>query len=64
MAKIKRKLIVKQIIEIAKPRSITIVHMEVPCCFDFVNIVRQALREARRKIPLEEIVISITGEKW
>ncbi|MBN1456081.1 MAG: 4Fe-4S dicluster domain-containing protein [Methanomicrobia archaeon] len=54
---------IKQIIETAHPRSITIVRMEVPCCSGFVNIVREALRGSRKNIPLEEIVISITGEK-
>ncbi|HDS45947.1 MAG TPA: 4Fe-4S dicluster domain-containing protein [Methanomicrobia archaeon] len=53
----------KQLIETAHPRSITIVHMEVPCCSGFVNLVRQALRESRMNVPLEEIVIRITGEK-
>ena len=53
----------KQLIETAHPRSIIIVHMEVPCCSGLVNIVRQALRASRRNIPLEEIVISIAGEK-
>ena len=54
---------IKQLIEMAHPRSITIVHMEVPCCSGLVTIVRQALRESRKNIPLEEIVIRITGEK-
>lgn len=54
---------VKQIIKIAQPRSIRIVHMEVPCCSGLLSIVKQALTEAEEKIPLEEVIISITGEK-
>jgi len=54
---------VKQIIKTAHPRSIKIVRMEVPCCFGLVIMVRQALTETQEKIPLEEVIIRITGEK-
>lgn len=43
-------------------RSITIVHMEVPCCFGLERIVRAALEASARDIPLKKFTISIKGE--
>lgn len=53
---------VKQIIEIAKPKSITVIHMEVPCCFGLVHIVEESIRSSKSKIPLREVVIGIKGD--
>jgi NAD-dependent dihydropyrimidine dehydrogenase PreA subunit len=43
-------------------RSITILHMEVPCCSGVTYIVHQALERAGKKIPLNEYTIKIQGE--
>lgn len=50
------------IFEQDKPKSITVVHMEVPCCFGLVHIVKQALQASAIKIPFKEKTISIKGE--
>lgn len=50
------------IIETAEPKNIKIVHMEVPCCFGLINIVNQALQIAKKKIPVESVVITIKGD--
>ena len=42
--------------------SITVVHMEVPCCFWLVKLVNSALAESGKNIPLETIEISIGGK--
>jgi len=42
-------------------KSITVAHMEVPCCFGLNHIVSEALRLSGRKIPLKEITIGIQG---
>jgi ferredoxin len=42
--------------------SVTIAHMEVPCCFGLRHIVDEALKKARTEIPVSETVISIRGE--
>ena len=42
-------------------KSVTIVHMEVPCCFGTVALVQEALRRANRSIPVEDITISLAG---
>jgi hypothetical protein len=44
-------------------RSVTYAHMEVPCCFGLVNVIKEAISESGRKIPFEEAVISIKGER-
>lgn len=54
---------VTQIIKTANPKSIKVVHMEVPCCFGLVNIVQEAMTQAGKKIPLEAVIISIKGER-
>lgn len=53
----------KAIIKAANPKSIKVVHMEVPCCFGLVSLVQQAIKEAGKDIPFETETISIRGEK-
>ncbi len=43
-------------------RSLTIVHMEVPCCSGLNWIVEQAMRRSGAKLPVGEMVISRTGK--
>ena len=42
-------------------KKITIVHMEVPCCFGLNHAVEEALKAAQKEIPLEEVTIGIDG---
>ena len=44
-------------------KSITTAHMEVPCCFGLNNIVQEALRKSGKNIPVEEVTITIGGER-
>jgi len=37
--------------------------MEVPCCFGLNNIVQETLRKFGKNIPVEEVTITIGGEK-
>ncbi len=53
---------IAQIIEHAKPKSLQVVHMEVPCCFGLIHIVQEAIKKSGSKLPLEEVTISIRGE--
>ena len=53
---------ITQIIKTANPKSMKVVHMEVPCCFGLVHIVKQALNQAKKDIPFEEVTIGIKGE--
>lgn len=43
-------------------RSITVAHMEVPCCSGLLWIVKKAIEASGKQIPLERQVITISGE--
>lgn len=42
--------------------SVTVVHMEVPCCFGMVNIVKAAIEALGKDIPYSETTISVKGD--
>lgn len=44
-------------------KSITVAIMEVPCCRGLDMMVRQALTQSGKEIPLETAVIGINGER-
>jgi len=43
-------------------KSLTVVHMEVPCCSGLVHMARQAIQLSSKDIPLKEVTISVKGE--
>ena len=43
-------------------KSITVVHMEVPCCLGLLHAAREAIEASGRDVPLESVIISIQGE--
>jgi ferredoxin len=43
-------------------KSIEVVHMEVPCCFGLVHVLRLALEDAGKEIPVTDTMIGIRGE--
>jgi ferredoxin len=43
-------------------KSVTVLHMEVPCCFGLVQLVTQALAQAGKAIPTKRIKLSLQGE--
>jgi len=56
---------ITEIIKQAKPKSITVVRMEVPCCYGIVHATQEAIKASGTggNIPFKEEVISIKGEK-
>lgn len=42
-------------------RSISLLHMEVPCCSGVTSIVKQAIRNSGKEIPVKELTISVDG---
>lgn len=44
-------------------RSLTVVHMEVPCCTGLVRIAEAAVQLSGKAIPLEDITISVRGQR-
>lgn len=49
-------------IDLAKINTITIMMMEVPCCGGLLQMVKAALANASRKVPVKKMVIGLTGE--
>jgi NAD-dependent dihydropyrimidine dehydrogenase PreA subunit len=49
-------------IDNAKVNTITVMMMEVPCCGGLLQMVKNALSNASRKVPLKKMIISLSGE--
>jgi NAD-dependent dihydropyrimidine dehydrogenase PreA subunit len=49
-------------IDTAKVNTITVMMMEVPCCGGLMQMVRNALGRASRKVPLKAVLVSIDGK--
>ena len=43
-------------------KSVTVVHMEVPCCFRMLSIVKQAVKDSGKDIPVKAVNIGIRGK--
>lgn len=50
-----------QILVTAEINSLTVVHMEVPCCTGLVRIAQSALHKSGKELPLEDVTVSIRG---
>jgi ferredoxin len=50
------------LIDQARINTLTVLTMEVPCCSGLVNLARGAQEQAKRKIPLKWVVVSVRGE--
>ena len=50
------------IFKTADIKSITLVHMEVPCCFGTEKIVKMAMEKSGKDIPLKRHIVSLKGE--
>jgi len=51
-----------EILAQAGPRSLTVLHMEVPCCGGLTRIAQYALANSPRKIPFKDVTIGIRGD--
>jgi len=43
-------------------KSLTVAHMEVPCCSGLMHIARQAIQSSGKDIPLKEVTIGMRGD--
>ncbi len=43
-------------------KSLKVVHMEVPCCSGLLHLVKQALHQSGKDIPVSEVTISTEGK--
>jgi len=51
-----------EILKGARPRSLTVVHMEVPCCRGFLYAAEKAIEKSGVDVPLGRIQVGIKGE--
>ncbi len=55
-------------IDMAQVNTITVAIMEVPCCGGLMGLVSKALEKAKRRVPVKQVVMSVTGgimsEEW
>ncbi|NMC38172.1 MAG: 4Fe-4S binding protein, partial [Bacteroidales bacterium] len=49
-------------IDLARLNTITVMMMEVPCCGGLMQMVRAAQSKSSRKVPVKQIVVSLTGD--
>lgn len=49
-------------IDVSKVNTITVLMMEVPCCGGLLQMVRAALANASRKVPVKKMIVGINGE--
>jgi len=50
------------ILKANKLRSLTVVHMEVPCCSGLTHIARESIARSGVKMPFEDITVSVKGK--
>ncbi|MCW0484398.1 ATP-binding protein [Gaoshiqia sediminis] len=59
---------IRRLIDDSRINTITLVIMEVPCCGGLTQLVQIAAQQAKRKVPVKEIVVGIKGdilsEEW
>ena len=46
----------------SQPKSLTVVHMEVPCCTGLVRIAAEAVRLSGANVPLGDVAVTLRGE--
>jgi len=51
-----------EILKQSSVKSLTVVHMEVPCCFGLKMIAEQALAASGKTIPLRNQIVTIAGQ--
>jgi NAD-dependent dihydropyrimidine dehydrogenase PreA subunit len=49
-------------IDISKVNTITVMMMEVPCCGGLLQMVKSAMANATRKVPVKQMIVGINGE--
>lgn len=51
-----------EILRQSEPKSLTVLHMEVPCCFGLVHMAQQAILASGKDIPFREITVGVKGD--
>jgi Pyruvate/2-oxoacid:ferredoxin oxidoreductase delta subunit len=50
------------ILQLNNINSVTVAHMEVPCCFGLVSLVREAVQQSGVNLPVYDATVTINGE--
>jgi len=53
---------IKSLIDDAKINTLTVLIMQVPCCMGLLGLAKDAAGQAKRKVPIKYIVVSLQGE--
>jgi ferredoxin len=51
-----------QLLRQGEVNSLTVVHMEVPCCSGLVHMAKQAMQSSGKSIPFKEVTIGVKGD--
>ena len=51
-----------EILKASDIKSLTVVHMEVPCCSGLAYMARRAIAASGKEIPFKEVIVTIQGE--
>ncbi|MCX8127081.1 MAG: 4Fe-4S ferredoxin [Dehalococcoidia bacterium] len=51
-----------QVLRQSDVRSVTVAHMEVPCCSGLVYLAQEAARASGKDIPVNDLTVSVEGE--
>jgi len=54
---------IKQIVKENNIKSIINAHMEVPCCYGLTKVIQSAIADSGKRIPFEDVTISIKGKR-
>lgn len=52
---------IADILQANKLKSLTVVHMEVPCCFGLTRIVKDAIVRSGRKMSFDDVIVDLNG---
>lgn len=44
------------------PKTVTVAHMTVPCCFGLTQLVHRAIADSGKTIPFAEVTIDVDGK--
>ena len=54
---------IAEIIKTGNVKSVTVAHMEVPCCFGLQSIAEESVEKSGKKIPIRQEIITVQGKK-
>jgi hypothetical protein len=51
-----------EILAVSQPRSLSVAHMQIPCCTGLIRVVQAAMQKAGLQIPLKIYTVTVDGE--